>query len=360
MADLDHIKDVDNDVTYNMKDTTSRNYIAALQNDKMDKVDPTGSGAFSLNRSPTGNVGDYSVAEGFLCVASGEHSHAEGSQSEATGNWSHSEGLATVASSFAAHAEGASTVASGNRSHAEGADTVASAYAAHAEGNNTIAASHAQHVGGKFNVADSVGRYAEIIGNGDDDNNRSNARTLDWNGNETIAGDLYFNGGSDSLSDQLANKQATLVSGTNIKTINGASVLGSGNITTPDTKPTNHTNVGSGNVSVSNNTWTTLWNITIPKGEWIIQVAVAWQTAGGTSDNGTGFRTIELNDNSVNPGNAGLINTNTAQATTGSRTTQQMTCIVAPSSATTYTVYGRHNAGTGLQALPRIRYVKIG
>lgn len=144
------------------------------------------------------------------------------------------------------------------------------------------------------------------------------------------------------------------------KTINGTSVLGSGDITTPDTKPTNHTNAGSGNVSVSNNTWTTLWDITIPKGEWIIQVAVAWQTAGGTSDNGTGFRTIELNDNSVNPGNAGFINTNAVQATTGTRTTQQMTCPVAPSTTTTYTVYGRHNAGTGLQALPRIRYVKIG
>lgn len=37
------------------------------------------------------------------------------------------------------------------------------------------------------------------------------------------------------VDSQVSTKQATLVSGTNIKTINGTSLLGSGNITTPDT-----------------------------------------------------------------------------------------------------------------------------
>ena len=40
-----------------------------------------------------------------------------------------------------------------------------------------------------------------------------------------------------AVTTALATKQATLVSGTNIKTINGTSVLGSGNIVTPTTSP---------------------------------------------------------------------------------------------------------------------------
>ena len=35
-----------------------------------------------------------------------------------------------------------------------------------------------------------LGKYAEVIGNGDSDNARSNARTLDWDGNEELAGGL--------------------------------------------------------------------------------------------------------------------------------------------------------------------------
>lgn len=41
----------------------------------------------------------------------------------------------------------------------------------------------------------------------------------------------YLDGVTSAIQTQLDNKQATLVSGTNIKTINGASILGSGNIT---------------------------------------------------------------------------------------------------------------------------------
>lgn len=72
---------------------------------------------------------------------------------------------------------------------------------AHAEGRGTIANHQAQHVSGEYNVADdsvSTGRgnYAEIVGNGIDDQNRSNARTLDWLGNETLAGGLTLGEGS--------------------------------------------------------------------------------------------------------------------------------------------------------------------
>lgn len=58
------------------------------------------------------------------------------------------------------------------------------------EGNK--ARSNCGVVFGKYNTADS--NKAEIVGNGDDDNNRSNARTLDWNGNEVLAGTLTQKG----------------------------------------------------------------------------------------------------------------------------------------------------------------------
>lgn len=77
--------------------------------------------------------------------------------------------------------------------------------AAHSEGEGTIASAANQHVSGKYNIQDLSGDYVEIIGNGTNDENRSNARTLSWTGDETIAGDLIFNGNT-SLTSELADK----------------------------------------------------------------------------------------------------------------------------------------------------------
>ena len=72
--------------------------------------------------------------------------------------------------------------------HAEGNTTFASGLGAHAEGSNTIASSQYQHVQGKYNIEDANSTYADIVGNGTADNARSNAYTLDWNGNGWFAG----------------------------------------------------------------------------------------------------------------------------------------------------------------------------
>ena len=63
---------------------------------------------------------------------------------------------------------------------------------------------------GEYNVIDSAGSdstvrgdYVEIVGNGADANNRSNARTLDWSGNETLAGGLTT-GGNVSVGGDLS------------------------------------------------------------------------------------------------------------------------------------------------------------
>jgi hypothetical protein len=72
--------------------------------------------------------------------------------------------------------------------HAEGYQTEASGVRSHAEGRNTIANGAEQHVQGKYNVKDTTNKYAHIVGNGTADNKRSNAHTIDWDGNAWFAG----------------------------------------------------------------------------------------------------------------------------------------------------------------------------
>ena len=154
----------------------------------MDKVNPTGTGAFSLNRAADTTVGIFSFAEGLNTTASGENSHAEGWGTTASGDSSHAEGKYTTASGGISHAEGYSTTASGICSHAEGSSTTASGNYSHAEGYHTKASSKYQHVQGKYNIEDTSDTYAEIIGNGTSDSERSNAATVDWSGNAWYAG----------------------------------------------------------------------------------------------------------------------------------------------------------------------------
>lgn len=187
------------------------------------------------------SLGESAVAEGHGTKASGQASHAEGWQTEASGNFSHTEGEGTSATAPSAHSEGDGSVASGWQSHAEGYNTTASNRSAHSEGNGTLASgeishaegymteasgdySHAegietkatgeaQHVFGKYNIADTG--YLEIVGNGRKVRNpitgqtstvRSNARTLDQFGNETLAGKLTV--GADPVEDMdVATKQ---------------------------------------------------------------------------------------------------------------------------------------------------------
>ena len=161
-------------------------------------------------------------AEGYLTEANGNSSHAEGNGSKSNGDYSHAEGALTIASGSNSHAEGAGTKASNTSSHAEGDTTVASgdngSHAegyhttsegrnSHSEGRYTVANHRSQHVFGEYNEADpsssvktARGNYVEIVGKGADDANRSNARTLDWNGNETLAGGLKLHTNQDAAT----------------------------------------------------------------------------------------------------------------------------------------------------------------
>ena len=127
---------------------------------KMDKANPTGTGSFSLNRKAGSTVGYNSVAIGNNNEASGNYSCAEGYSTKALGHMSH------------------------------------------AEGYKTTAKSNTQHVFGRLNVPDFINEFVEIVGNGDTTFNlEHNARTLDWSGNETLAGDLTYNGNKSITSE---------------------------------------------------------------------------------------------------------------------------------------------------------------
>lgn len=128
-------------------------------------------------------------------LASGNYSHAEGHGTIASGEGAHAEGRYTLASGKYAHSGGYDTVASGNYSYTEGNYTTASGQSSHAEGYNTIASGQYQHAAGQYNIEDTNNTYAEIIGIGTGEEARANGRTLDWSGNEVLAGKLTVGAG---------------------------------------------------------------------------------------------------------------------------------------------------------------------
>ena len=162
------------------------------------KDDPSDNGGVVVGHVSENTASGWNAyAEGGGTTASATCSHAEGAGTRATGGQAHSEGGGTLASGNQAHAEGASTIASGDNSHAENLSTTASGACSHASGIGTIAQRKSQFVIGESNVADTGGSttsdkgdYILIAGNGTSNSNRSNAMTLDWSGNEKLAGSL--------------------------------------------------------------------------------------------------------------------------------------------------------------------------
>lgn len=152
--------------------------------------------------------GEGAHAEGRQTVSSGTSSHAEGYNTTSSGIGSHSEGQRTSASGGNSHAEGLYTTASGTNSHAEGYYTTASGDNSHAEGEYSEAAGENQHVEGKYNALDENNQFVHIIGNGTY-STRSNAHTVDWNGNAWYSGDVYVGSTSGTNKDEGSKKLAT-------------------------------------------------------------------------------------------------------------------------------------------------------
>ena len=153
-----------------------------------------GQGAEVFNHPSNKAYGYVSHAEGRFTEAGVEGEelygcHAEGWDTRARGDASHAEGYGSHALGHATHAEGSLTTAFGNFSHAEGWDTIASGRSQHTQGEFSILDPDANP-----DNPDKRGKYAHIVGNGTDDERRSNAHTLDWSGNAWFAGNVYIGG----------------------------------------------------------------------------------------------------------------------------------------------------------------------
>lgn len=209
----------------------------------------------------TESSGDYSHAEGYLTTASGSASHTEGDRTKASGRDSHAEGSDTTASGKGSHAEGLDTVASNAYQSVSGiynvydnskyryykkkkpvyvTDSIKYAYNNFTFNNETgqftvhepIKCNYDAIPSGKYILwngilcrilsivektsyhvtynaiqyilaytTDIIGDYVHIVGNGNSDDKRSNAYTLDWQGNAWFAGDVYVHSTSGTNKD---------------------------------------------------------------------------------------------------------------------------------------------------------------
>ena len=200
----------------------------------------TGNSAEIFNHPSNVASGSNSHAEGYGTEAFGAHSHAEGKNTHATGYAAHTEGDNTTASKLTAHAEGSGTIASGDYSHAEGYESKASGKQSHAEGSSTEASGEYSHAGGHKSIASAPASFAQgfwvnakqpyqsvfgkynadssnaifIVGNGYYDQytqktTRSNAYTLDLNGNAWYAGNIATEQTIKAKDLEISNKITT-------------------------------------------------------------------------------------------------------------------------------------------------------
>ena len=283
--------------------------IVSKLNTKADKSDTTLDTTLSRGRKDNTDVGSASLAFGVNTEASGYYSVALGLNTTAESQGAYAEGKGTVAH-YIAHAEGENSQALNSWSHAQNLATQAKGAASSASGRSTIATGADSFVFGKYNAEDSydnwptwvagtsyavgdrvkrnlnvqntptdVGyhckvansdeiftsshweldgyhmNFVEIVGNGTDGEdpnthefirNGSNARALDWNGNEFLQGDIYVGCNADSTGgtkvatvNDILNKlitnpqdgQVLVYNGTAGKWVNGAGGGGTLNVT---------------------------------------------------------------------------------------------------------------------------------
>lgn len=149
---------------------------------------PTFTSSINMGRKANSEVGYDSVAIGRECVANLDYCVAIGDTASATNYSAIAIGTDVTASGMYSFAEGYQSKAFGYISHAEGGYTEAAGDYAHAEGYGTVARVSAQHVQGTYNIKDEDSKYLHIVGNGESDSSRSNAHTIDKNGNGWFAG----------------------------------------------------------------------------------------------------------------------------------------------------------------------------
>lgn len=166
---------------------------------------------------------------GFWVRGTGNGSIMTPSATSAGGLNSVAIGTNTSANAASSFASGQGTTAPGGVSAAfNNANTARNRYAA-VFGSNNYASGQSNFVFGEFSAdldygtpVNTRGNYIEMVGNGSSSSNRSNARTLDWNGNEKIQGDLTI--GTGTINERTLNSTPTsqsITANANISNITG-------------------------------------------------------------------------------------------------------------------------------------------
>jgi hypothetical protein len=145
----------------------------------------SGSRSTAMGRGTTAS-GNYSTAMGYYTTASISYSTAMGHQTTASGYVSTAMGTQTTASGSRSTAMGEGTIASGNYSTAMGLYTIASDRSSLVIGEYNLLGSTVTNSATQF----STDNTAFVIGNGADSDNRSDALTVLFNGDATLAGSM--------------------------------------------------------------------------------------------------------------------------------------------------------------------------
>ena len=122
----------------------------------------------------------------------GAYSFVGGTQNIASGEASSVFGVENVVGGMGSTSLGAQNTVTGNYGLASGQGNVVTGDKATALGDHLIASTSHQTVLGHYNIWDENDKYALIVGNGDV-SDRSNAFTVDWNGNMVASGKLTAN-----------------------------------------------------------------------------------------------------------------------------------------------------------------------
>lgn len=162
-------------------------------------------------------------------------------------------------------------------------------------------------------------------------------------------------GGDFMVFKKFLNYQEKLVSGTNIKTINGTSLLGSGDITIEggsSVTPTAY-NVTGSSTSVATATTKTIATLTVPAGMYMFYGFVNF------GSNSTGVRKIYIGTSADTYANTRGI-ADTRSASNNSSTMSNISTVLNPSAETTYYLNVYQNSGSTLTCYGSLRAVRIG
>jgi hypothetical protein len=226
--------------------------IRNMINNKMDIENPVGFGSFSMNRKASSDIGEFSSAEGFDTTAAGNYSKAEGYMTEVNSAHTHVQGKYNIdpdgrysiieecdctlgplqstiyyyySSSYTFSAgyfklvNGTSVRFSGLNNLPRGVYIAGSSYnttslymltdeSVKSTSSSSTTYTHVTKLS-SVPTYDRLGHYAHIVGNGTSEEERSNAHTLDWEGNAWYAGDVYVGSDSGTSKDEGSKKLAT-------------------------------------------------------------------------------------------------------------------------------------------------------